>query len=42
MRRAFMNASTCRTTVQVHVARKPRQKRLMVRKLLPCALRAAA
>lgn len=35
---AFVQASMCRTTVQVHVARKPRQKRLMVRKLLPCSM----
>lgn len=27
-----------RTTVHVQVARKPRQKRLMVRKLLPCSM----
>ena len=32
-----MKARTCRTTVQVQVARKPRQNRLIVRKLLPCA-----
>ena len=33
-----MKASTWSTTVQVHVARKPRQNRLIVRKLLPCSI----
>ena len=32
----FMKAKMCRTTVHVHVAKNPRQNRLMVRKLLPC------